>query len=121
MVPTVNRASATVTTKVRILDKDAGVLPDMSARVSFLSRALPPAADKPVLAVSAQAIVQRDGHAVVFAIGEDGRAHALPVTAGVSLGDVRAVTGALKIGQALVQAPGAQLRDGSPLQLPEAR
>lgn len=121
VVPTVNRASATVTAKVRILDKDAGVLPDMSARVSFLSQALPTTADKPLLAVSTQAIVQRDGRAVVFTIGEDGRAHALPVTVGVSLGDVRAVTGALKIGQALVQAPGAQLRDGSPLQLPEAR
>ena len=40
IVPTVDRAKATVLVKVRFLDKDARMLPDMSAKVSFLSREL---------------------------------------------------------------------------------
>lgn len=120
IVPAVNRASATVTTKVRILDQDAGVLPDMSARVSFLSQAVPADADKPVLAVTPQAIAQRDGKAQVYAITADGRARAIPVTVGASLGDVSAVSGAIKVGDVLVQNPGDRVRDGTRLQLPDA-
>ncbi|MFX6190242.1 efflux RND transporter periplasmic adaptor subunit, partial [Acinetobacter baumannii] len=59
VVPTVNRASATVTTKVRILDADATILPDMSARVSFLSRAVAEKDNQPLTAVSPQAVVKR--------------------------------------------------------------
>ena len=38
MVPTVDRAKATVTTKVRFDRLDDRILPDMSAKVSFLSQ-----------------------------------------------------------------------------------
>ena len=76
VVPTVNRASATVTTKVRILDPDSSILPDMSARVSFLSSAVPEKDNKPVAAVSPQALVKRGDRTVVYAIGDDGRARA---------------------------------------------
>jgi hypothetical protein len=40
VVPTVDRSKATVLVKVRFLDKDARMLPDMSAKVAFLSREL---------------------------------------------------------------------------------
>src|SRR6202008_2956083 len=39
IVPTVDRSKATVLVKVRFVDKDARVLPDMSAKVAFLERA----------------------------------------------------------------------------------
>ena len=38
IVPTVDRSKATVLVKVRFVDRDARVLPDMSAKIAFLSR-----------------------------------------------------------------------------------
>jgi HlyD family secretion protein len=112
VVPTVHRASATVTTKVRILDKDPAILPDMSARVSFLSKAIGEN-DTPVLAVNPQAIVDRGGQPVVYVVQPDGRVRVQAVTVGASLGGVRAVEGALKVGDSLVLDPGPKLHDGS--------
>ncbi len=120
IVPTVNRASATVTTKVRILDRDARILPDMSARVSFLSKPVPAEAREPVLAVNPQAVVKRQGETVVYRIGDDGKAVEVRVRAGARLGDVQQVSGQLKAGEALVLSPGDKVSDGTALKLPEA-
>ncbi len=120
IAPTINRASATVTAKVRFIDADPNVLPDMSARVMFMSQAVAAGADKPVLAVSASAIVESDGAAQVFQIGADGRAHAVAVQAGAMLGGVRQITGSLKVGDALVLAPGKHLSDGDRIKLADA-
>ncbi|SEQ05615.1 RND family efflux transporter, MFP subunit [Solimonas aquatica] len=119
IVPAINRASATVTTRVRILDADPAILPDMSARVSFLSQAVP-VLDKPVLAVNPQAIVEHDGQSLVYRIGDDGRAHAVPVKPGAELGSVREVSGELSAGTLLV-LNAAQVSDGKRLKLAEAK
>ena len=111
IVPTINRASATVTTKVRILDQDSAVLPDMSARVSFLSQ--PAQADQqPVLAVNPQAIVEQDGTSLVYAVDAEDKVRAVPVVVGATLGSVRAIQGPLKAGETVVLAPPKKLRDG---------
>jgi len=120
VVPTVHRASATVTTKVRILDPDANILPDMSARVAFLSQAVDAAQQHPVLALSPDAIAQRDGASVVYLVGSDGRAHQTAVNAGALLGGVREVSGKLAAGDTLVLNPG-KLQDGAALKLAGAR
>lgn len=120
VVPTVNRASATVTTKVRFLDADADILPDMSARVAFLSKAVE-SEQKAVLAAAPSAIVEGEGGSRVFRIGDDGRAHAVAVTPGAVLGGVRAVEGELKVGDALVLEPGGKLGDGDRIKLAEAK
>jgi RND family efflux transporter MFP subunit len=120
IVPTVHRASATVTTKVRILDPSPDILPDMSARVAFLSQEVDAAQQKALMAVNPEAIVQHDGTAQVFTIGDDGRAHAVPVKTGATLGAVTAIDGAVKVGDLLVLNPG-KVRDGSKLKLAGAR
>jgi len=120
IAPTINRASATVTAKVRFVDADPNVLPDMSARVTFLSQAVSEGADKPVLAVSPSAIVESDGAAHVFQIAADGHAHAVAVQAGAMLGGVRAISGSLKVGDSLVLAPGKHLSDGDRIKLADA-
>lgn len=120
IAPTVNRASATVTAKVSFLDKNPEILPDMSARVTFLSKAVDTAQQKPVLAVSPSAIVEGDGGSHVFQIGADGRAHAVAVQAGVLLGGVREITGALKVGDPLVLVPGKKMSDGDRIKLADA-
>ena len=40
VVPTVDRSKATLLVKVAFVERDARVLPDMSAKIGFLSRAL---------------------------------------------------------------------------------
>ncbi len=85
----VNRSKATVMVKVKFVGNDdlEGVLPDMSARVSFLSKAITDAEknEAPKKVVSADAIVERDGQKVVFAINE-GKLHSIPVKVGGPVG-----------------------------------
>jgi RND family efflux transporter MFP subunit len=112
MVPTVDRAKATVMTKVKFDAIDPRILPEMSAKVSFLSQEVTAAQQKPLLAVNPDAVVQRDGRTVVFVM-RDGRAVAVPVTPGVKVGDATAVTGDVKSGEKAIAKPSASLQDGA--------
>jgi HlyD family secretion protein len=114
MVPTVDRAKATVTTKVSFEHIDPRILPEMSAKVSFLSQEVSPEQQKPVLAVAPGALAQREGHDVVFVI-RDGKAVAVPVTTGQKIGDQVAITGAVKSGERVVDHPAATLAAGTPV------
>ena len=83
----VNRAKATVVVKVKFTDPMENVLPEMSARVSFLSKAITDAALKeaPKRVVSADAVVDRNGQKVVFAV-DSGKLHIFPVKLGGPVG-----------------------------------
>ena len=83
----VNRAKATVVVKVKFADDPENVLPEMSARVSFLSKPITDAALKeaPKRVVAAEAVVDRGGEKVVFAV-DSGKLHAVPVKVGGSVG-----------------------------------
>jgi RND family efflux transporter MFP subunit len=112
IVPTVDRAKATVMTKIRFEKLDPRILPEMSAKVSFLSRPATSEDQKPVIAVNPKAIVERDGRKVVFRVQGD-TVEVLPVTLGRQIGDVQEVTGqALKSGERIVLSPGERLRAG---------
>ncbi|HET9046095.1 MAG TPA: efflux RND transporter periplasmic adaptor subunit [Casimicrobiaceae bacterium] len=111
MVPTVDRAKATVMTKVKFDTIDPRILPEMSAKVSFLSQDVTPEQQKPLVAVSADAFAQRDGKTVIFAV-RNGKAIAVPVTPGAKIGDLTAVTGDVKSGERAVLRPDAKLSDG---------
>ncbi|MEP7183533.1 MAG: efflux RND transporter periplasmic adaptor subunit [Betaproteobacteria bacterium] len=112
MVPTVDRAKATVMTKVKFDVIDPRVLPEMSAKVSFLSQEVTPDQQKPVLAVSAEAIVVRDGRSVVLVV-RDGAAAEVVVAPGAKIGDLTTVTGAVKSGDKVVLRPGADVKSGT--------
>ncbi|WER49895.1 efflux RND transporter periplasmic adaptor subunit [Cupriavidus sp. WKF15] len=111
IVPTVDRSKATVLVKVRFVDRDARVLPDMSAKIAFLSKPLPEQDRKPVVAVQPAAIATRDGRKVVFVI-RDGKAHETAVTTGERIGELVAVSG-VAAGATVVLAPADKLRDGA--------
>ena len=115
MVPTVDRAKATVMTKVKFDAIDPRVLPEMSAKVSFLSQEVTPEQQKPVVGVSPDAIVQRDGRSVVFVV-RDGHAVLVPVTAAAKLGETTAIAGEVKPGEKAVLKPAPSLRDGALVQ-----
>ncbi|MBU9445281.1 efflux RND transporter periplasmic adaptor subunit [Burkholderia multivorans] len=111
IVPTVDRSKATVLVKVRFVDRDDRVLPDMSAKIAFLSKPVSAQDRQPVTAVQASAVVERDGRAVVFALQDD-TVHAVPVARGARIGELVAVRG-VKPGDTVVLAPGAALKDGA--------
>ncbi len=114
IVPTVDRAKATVMTKVRFEKLDARVLPEMSAKVVFLSQPATDADQKPVIAVNPKAIVERDGKKVVLRIGKENLVEAVPVTLGRTLGDAVEITGGgLKSGEKLVLSPPDALKAGA--------
>jgi RND family efflux transporter MFP subunit len=112
MVPTVDRAKATVMTKVRFDKVDPRVLPEMSAKVSFLSQEVTPEQQKPLTAVSPSAIVQQDGKSVVFVV-RDGAAVAVEVAPGAKVGDLVAITGAVRSGDKAVQRPPEDFPTGT--------
>lgn len=112
IVPTVDRAKATVTAKVKFDAIDPRILPEMSAKVGFLSREVTSADEKPTLAVQPGAIANRDGRQVVFAI-RDQHAIAVPVTAGVKLGDLVAIAGKIESGEKVVLKPASTLASGA--------
>ncbi len=113
IVPTVDRAKATVMTKIRFEKLDPRVLPEMSAKVNFLSQAPSDADQKPVMAVNPKAIVDRNGKKLVFRIGQDDKLDAVPVTPGRMLGDVVEISsGALQRGDRIVLSPGDKLAAG---------
>jgi HlyD family secretion protein len=112
IVPTVDRAKATVMTKVKFDSIDPRILPEMSAKVSFLSQDVTPEQQKPLVAVASDAIVQRDGRPVVFAI-KDASAVAVPVTTGKKIGELTAIAGDVKSGDKVVQKPAENLTSGA--------
>ncbi|MGE6494943.1 efflux RND transporter periplasmic adaptor subunit [Cupriavidus metallidurans] len=111
IVPTVDRSKATVLVKIRFVDRDPRVLPDMSAKIAFLSKPVAPAENKPQTAIQPSAVVERDGKPVVFLV-QDGRAKQVPVTRGAKIGELLAVQG-VKPGDVVVLAPSEKLGDGS--------
>lgn len=111
MVPTVDRAKATVMTKVRFDVIDPRILPEMSAKVAFLSQEVTLDQQKPLLAVSPDAIVTRGGRPVIFVV-RDNRAVEVAVTPGTKIGDVTAISGDVKSGDKVVSKPGDDVTSG---------
>jgi RND family efflux transporter MFP subunit len=116
MVPTVDRAKATVMTKVRFDLIDSRVLPEMSAKVSFLSQRVTPEQQKPFVAVNPDAVTQRNGKTVVFVV-RDNRAVEMPVTPGKKIADLTAIAGDVKSGEKAVLKPPPELKDGALVKL----
>jgi HlyD family secretion protein len=135
IVPTVDRSKATLLVKVRFDETDSRVLPDMSAKIAFLSRKLEPAERKPVPAVRPEAVVKRDGKDMVFVVtgeakpaekapatdakGEakaapftTGTVELKPVTVGAKVGDLVRVEG-LEPGARVVINPPEKLASGA--------
>jgi RND family efflux transporter MFP subunit len=118
IVPTVDRTKATVLVKVRFLDKDPRMLPDMSAKVSFLSRNLKPEELKPRIAVSQSALINRGDQNIVFLLRGS---HVLQTSLqlGKKLGDMMEITEGLKPGDRVVINPPKGLKDGSKIKIAE--
>src|SRR2546421_10042442 len=113
IVPTADRAKATVQVKVAFRGYDARVLPEMSAKVHFLPRPGRVAVDtQPVLVVPATAVAERNGRSIVFVV-EAGRAVDVPVVVGPQLGSSLALREGLHPGALVGDRRGARPRGGA--------
>ena len=113
-VPTVDRAKATVLVKVRFVERDPAVLPEMSAKVAFLDKEVGASERQALTAVHESALAIRDGQSVLFQV-VDGKVRMIPVQLGQKINDLVALTvepSVLKAGDKVVAAPPDNLRDG---------
>jgi len=118
IVPTADRTKATIMVKVRFLEKDSRVLPEMSAKVAFLSREVKPDEEKPRTALNPSAILTRDGRSIVFLIKED-RVIETPITTGEKLGEMIEVLQGVKAGDTVVIKPPERMKDRAKIKIIE--
>ena len=111
-VPTVDRSKATVMTKIRFVEADPRILPEMSSKVAFLSREIADAERAPRVAVNTAALTTRDGRNVVFVVRDDKVAE-VPVDTGAMMGELVEIRSGPKPGEKVVLRPGTSLRDGA--------
>jgi RND family efflux transporter MFP subunit len=121
IIPTADRAKATVKVRIAIEAKDARIVPDMGARVAFLTArpagggAPPPA---PAVLVPADAVRGEGAAAVVFVHASD-RVERRGVTLGRAIGAEREILTGLRAGERVVVAPAPSLEDGDAVRVGE--
>ncbi|HKB84024.1 MAG TPA: efflux RND transporter periplasmic adaptor subunit [Burkholderiales bacterium] len=111
-VPTVDRSKATVMTKIRFLEPDARVLPEMSAKAAFLSKAVDEGERTARPAVNPGALANRGGREVVFVVKE-GKLTEVPVETGAKIGDLVEIRRGPQPGEKVVLRPPEKLHGGS--------
>lgn len=111
--PRLNRSKATATVKVMFRDAVPEVLPEMAARVSFLTKALEVAElhEQPKKVVPSGAIVERGGLKQVFVL-ENGTVRMVQVTLGAPFGAGFELIDGPSPGTRVVKDPPPTLADG---------
>lgn len=120
IVPTADRAKATVLTKIRFTDLDERVLPEMSAKVAFLSNEPSPAISAPRLVVPEHAVVSRGNRPVVFLL-RNNRAVETPLETGATADGLTEVRNGVAPGDRVVVNPPDELTDGARVEPREFR
>jgi RND family efflux transporter MFP subunit len=118
VVPTADRSKASVLVKVAFKEADPRVLPEMSAKVAFLSRDLRPGEERPLQVVPASAVVSRGGQRVVFLLHGD-KAAERPVRTGRRLDAMVEVLEGLGAEDKVVVNPGNDLKAGARVKVQE--
>lgn len=111
-VPTVDRSKATVMTKIRFHEPDSRILPEMSAKVAFLTQEISDADRAPRAALNVAALTTRAGRNVVFVVRDD-KVVEVPVETGAKIGDQVEIRSGPQPGEKVVLRPGAKLHDGA--------
>jgi HlyD family secretion protein len=112
IVPTADRTKATVLTKVKFLETDDRILPEMSAKVAFLSQPLKASERQPRLTIPEAALVTQNGHSFSFLVTGN-RVKLVPIIVGLTLNDLVEIASGLKEGDRVVLNPPASLHNGS--------
>lgn len=119
VVPTADRSKATVMVKVRFLDRDSRILPEMSAKVAFLERVVAAEERSPRLALNPAAITERSGRKVVFVVTDDDKIVETPIKPGRKIGDMIEVESGVRAGDKIVLKPLDKLKQGTRIKTAE--
>ncbi|PKN60539.1 MAG: efflux RND transporter periplasmic adaptor subunit [Deltaproteobacteria bacterium HGW-Deltaproteobacteria-11] len=117
IVPTADRSKASVMVKVRFLEPDPRILPEMSAKVAFLSRPVKSGEEQARTAVHQLALVSRGEQKVLFLVQDD-RAQETLVRTGESFGDMVEILDGARAGEKVVLKPN-RLKDGAKIKIAE--
>jgi len=116
IVPTADRTKASVMVKVAFDALNPRVLPEMSAKVAFLSRAIQETEKQPVMALPAAAVLSRNDRSVVFGMVQD-KAVEIPITIGRQLNGMVEIVAGVNIGDKIIASPAGNLQDGTKVKL----
>lgn len=108
--PEANRQKATIQVKVKVLEPDQSIRPDMNARVTFLETATKPkaaATEEKLYVVPKRAIVDRESGKAVYVVAE-GKVLAKPITVQKEVGNDVFVSAGIVGNEAIII--GDQLR-----------
>jgi multidrug efflux pump subunit AcrA (membrane-fusion protein) len=95
---------------------DPRILPDMSARVAFLTRELTAEERSPHLAIRAAAVVSGGADKLVYVV-RDGKVQRVAVQTGRTIGDLVELVRGPQAGESVVLHPPPNLRDGMSVRL----
>ena len=114
IVPTADRAKATVLTKVQFQDRDELVLPEMSAKVIFLNKETEKTTESSTakISVPASAVTTRNGKKVAFLLRNESVVET-PVVVGELMGNSIEIKEGLSVGDKVVLHPSEKLSSGS--------
>ncbi|MEK6375900.1 MAG: efflux RND transporter periplasmic adaptor subunit [Acidobacteriota bacterium] len=110
IIPTADRAKATVKVKVKIVDPGDRLLPEMSATAAFLERARSESELRETPRIWLPAVAVTGGRVAV--VGEENRVALRPVTTGATHDGRVEITGGLKGGEHVVISAPRPLEDG---------
>lgn len=113
LMPTADRTKATIAVKVRLLEKDQNLRPEMSAKVTFLEHAKESSRTvRSIITVPKDALVTGNGATAVFVIDSQRKVHLVAVSiGGETQGEVIIAEGLVGT-EALVLHPPGTLKDG---------
>ncbi|UCE78806.1 MAG: efflux RND transporter periplasmic adaptor subunit [Nitrospiraceae bacterium] len=118
IVPTADRTRASVLVKVKFLEEDSRILPEMSAKVAFLERPLNPKEFMSRIAVHEKSVVKRNGKTIVFLVTEN-YAEERPIKTGDVFDEMVEILDGLSVGDKIVLQPPESLKDGTKIAIIE--
>jgi RND family efflux transporter MFP subunit len=119
VIPTADQSKGTVEVRVAIKAKDSRILPQMAARVSFLTapQAGAPAATR--VSVPLQAVLGSGRSGSVFLIGENGAVEKRDVALGLKTAQSVAILSGISAGDRVVSGGLDKLHDGDKVKIQE--
>ncbi len=113
IVPTADRSKATVMVKVAFRNYDSRVLPEMGAKVLFLTKQVEKSEmqEKPFLSVPSTAIMERDGKKIVYCVN-DNIATSVVVTVGRRFGSSTEILSGITAGEKVIDNITTSIVDG---------
>lgn len=112
IVPTADRSKATVLVKVGFKSYDSRVLPEMSAKVSFLSEKSKEEEEQvPVLTAPLSAVEDLDGKKVVYTVVDD-KAVQKEISTGRLFGNYVEIVSGLEEGEKIIDNLNEKIKDG---------